>query len=524
MAQWATAIRRPGNVAFINDPGLTDVMYLVAGDPNTLVINLAYFADLTDGTIAGAAIDTDSLTALQIGAGGVDTAELADNAVTGVKVTDQAVGLFEDTALTNVAFGGGTPIELLALDATVDRIVLVRAVATVAAVGGCDWDVGSLSDADGCFEFIGAGTFGIGDKFVGFYALPAGEALQCVLNVAGTAGAIDFYVTVVTPLVQTAQIADAAVTPVKQAYPSLDDPGTYAQAVGRAAGVWTARTGVPVAGDTVTIGTDVFEFDRIDLDSTDDTANNDWNNVTDPLTVPMAVGDYPACGVGGANPLVVGELIYIGTEYMRVTGIVGNDVTFDRGVGGSAIAVHANAVNIMWSASHISGLTANIQVGIQGANQAAAVGTPILVACINEDAGTAGQANDVSAASLAAGAIMLVTADAVGPVVLATTTVSANFLWDAATMLRGAAAGRKRVYSAAYTIDAAEVATTLYVPVPFAPTQVYYSVLRGAVIIVWDGTITVTAAAAPMPDYLAIADGGGAPFQAGDMLSIMAIE
>ena len=85
------------------------------------------------------------------------------------------------------------------------------------------------------------------------------------------------------------------------------------------------------------------------VDSTDDTEGGNWNNVTDPLTVAMGVVAYPTIGQGGANPLVVGDLIYIDTELLRVTGIVGDDVTFERGVRGSIIATHADAVDIFTS-------------------------------------------------------------------------------------------------------------------------------------------------------------------------------
>ena len=81
-------------------------------------------------------------------------------------------------------------------------------------------------------------------------------------------------------------------------------------------------------------------------DSGDDTAGGLWNNITDPLTVAMPSATYPVIGVGGTDPLTVGEYIYIGTELLLVTVIAGNNVTFARGQLGSTTAAHADAVSI----------------------------------------------------------------------------------------------------------------------------------------------------------------------------------
>jgi len=269
----------------------------------------------------------------------------------------------------------------------------------------------------------------------------------------------------------------------------------------------------------------VFEIDRIDLDSTDDTANNDFNNITNPLTVVLTLArGYANIGVDGANPLAVGQLLYIGTEYLRVLSIAGNNVTFGRGRGGSTNAVHANAVSIFWSASHISGPTANIPIGIQGANQAAAVGTPIVAATINNDDGAAAQADSVDAASLGAGAVLLITSDDVGAVVLATTEVATNFAWDAVAMARGAAPARKRVFAARLTVLAGEATTTVYVPVPFTPTGASVEVRTAGATKAWTGAVSFVGAAAPMPAYVLLTDGGGTQLAAADTIDIVAWE
>jgi hypothetical protein len=68
--------------------------------------------------------------------------------------------------------------------------------------------------------------------------------------------------------------------------------------------------------------------------------NNEFNNVTSPLTVVAAVTTY--AGI----TFVVGELFRLGTEILRVTAIAGDDVTFARAQLGTVNAVHANGVAI----------------------------------------------------------------------------------------------------------------------------------------------------------------------------------
>ncbi len=74
--------------------------------------------------------------------------------------------------------------------------------------------------------------------------------------------------------------------------------------------------------------------------TSDYTESDQWDNVTNPLTVDMAVASYPEVGVGGRIPLVVGDVIHIDAEYLQVTTIVSDNVTFTRGMFGSTIAAH----------------------------------------------------------------------------------------------------------------------------------------------------------------------------------------
>lgn len=153
-------------------------------------------------------IRADSITADSIAAGGVASSEILDasiatvdiaaNAVTGAKIPENALGSLEISAVA-VDHADSSPKTILASDANNERIVHVRAVATEAAVGAPDLDVGSAStDPNGIVDDFGAGVWAIGDRFEGIILLPAGEALVATIATAGTAGAFNVFATVVT--------------------------------------------------------------------------------------------------------------------------------------------------------------------------------------------------------------------------------------------------------------------------------------------------------------------------------------
>ena len=96
-----------------------------------------------------------------------------------------------------------------------------------------------------------------------------------------------------------------------------------------------------VSAETVTIGADVYEVEIVNTDSTDNTANDDFNNTTNPLVVAGADVSYP-----GVFAQAVGDLVRIGTEIMRITVKTATDLTFQRGVSGTTTAVHADAEDI----------------------------------------------------------------------------------------------------------------------------------------------------------------------------------
>jgi len=388
LAQWAAAGRKPGRVEYINDATLTDVMYRIAGSPETLVINLAYFADLVDGKVAGAAIDADSLEAGQIATGAVGSDELAAGAVTDTKVSSKIVK-----------------------------------------------EVGHLASG----------------------VLRAG--------------------------------------------------GNYS------------------AGDEVVIGVVTLIVEQINDDSTDTCKNGSFNNTTDPVTAAMTAADYPVIGQGGTKALIVGEIIYIGTEYLRVTVVDGNNVTFERAAAGSTAASHIDTTAIYHDAL---GTAAATKVPVPTQNLTVAEVTPNLVAVINENAGTdTTGANAVNAKSLASGAIMVIVADAVGVVALATTETGANTAWDAVTMQYGAAAGVKQVFTAALTPSAGEDSDdVIYLPIPFDPTivQVFVITASTGAAVLWNGDAVINVAAAPFPAYIELNNDGATKWTANETLYVIAME
>ena len=119
--------------------------------------------------------------------------------------------------------------------------------------------------------------------------------------------------------------------------------------------LYIARYGSEVnLADIIGVATNVNEAHgeqrfSFTVDSTDDTEGDQWNNLNDPLSCNMMSALYPQIGVGGVDPLVVGDVVHIGSEYLQVTVIAGDDVTFSRGMFGSTAAAHADGVDIYLS-------------------------------------------------------------------------------------------------------------------------------------------------------------------------------
>jgi len=146
----------------------------------------------------------------------INSDDIASDAVVGSKLPDDAVGYFDTATEVEVDHADASPVDLLAADSNNDRLVMIQAIASEDAAGGPEFDVGSeTTDPDAAFDDIAAGAWVTDERFVGFCLLPAGEKLQCTINAAGTAGKIKFRSVVLVPKVQTAQIADKAVTTAK---------------------------------------------------------------------------------------------------------------------------------------------------------------------------------------------------------------------------------------------------------------------------------------------------------------------
>jgi len=171
--------------------------------------------EIQDGSVMAAKLGSDVTTTVVVDdvtvelAGGT-TIQVKDNGVSGAKIPEIALGEIEQTAVV-LDHADVSPKELLAADATNERIVWVRAVATQAAAGAPDIDVGSATtDTNGIVHDFAAGAWAVGDRFEGMIRLPAGEALVATIAAAGTAGTFDVFITAVTPQIQRAQLVEDA--------------------------------------------------------------------------------------------------------------------------------------------------------------------------------------------------------------------------------------------------------------------------------------------------------------------------
>jgi hypothetical protein len=238
-----------------------------------------------------------------------------------------------------------------------------------------------------------------------------------------------------------------------------------------------------VEAETVTIGADVYEFEVVATDTTDDTAGGSWNNVTDPLDIAAYAATYPN------SPIVVGSLILIGTEIMRLTNLTGGDVaTFQRGASGTTIAVHADVQNILAGDGIAVGST--VAVGNDGTLTPAA-NTPALV----DDINTVGT-EAITATAVTNNHVHL-QADAVGAVVTAisTTMGGVNNTVAAAAMYGGKAAGMQNFAVQSRVPNAVEVVVDKMIfEFPFTPATVRVAVFVTAtpgLIKDWDGAVTI---------------------------------
>jgi hypothetical protein len=187
-----------------------------------------------------------------------------------------------------------------------------------------------------------------------------------------------------------------------------------------------------VSAETVTFGADVYEIEIVNTDSTDNTQGGDFVPLTNPLVVVDAVTNYP-----GVFTQVVGDLIRIGTEIMRITAKDAADLTFQRGVSATTIATHADAEDIFIGDGIAGGST--VAVGLV-ATLTATVFAPALI----DDIGTEG--TEPFSPSVGTGNNVVMTANTVGAagngVVCSETLTGAGNHWEALETFNGQDAGQ----------------------------------------------------------------------------------
>jgi hypothetical protein len=220
--------------------------------------------------------------------------------------------------------------------------------------------------------------------------------------------------------------------------------------------------------ETVTIGADVYEVEIVNTDSTDNTANSDFDNTTNPLVVAGADVSYPGVFAQG-----VGDLVRIETEIMRITAKDATDLTFQRGVSGTAAATHADALDIFIGDGIAGGST--VAVGLV-TTLTPAVFNAALLADINAE-GTE------PFTATADGTKVVITADVAGVagngVVCAETLAGTGNDWVSAQTFGGSVGGATpyKVYSAVLTQASTDppVATVLQNTLSGVPVWGYTS-------------------------------------------------
>lgn len=121
-------------------------------------------------------------------------------------------------------------------------------------------------------------------------------------------------------------------------------------------------TGDCADAETVTIGDDIYVLRLLTTDTTEDTADGDFNNTDNPLVIPNAVTKAEYAAVDWTE----GELIRVADEVMAVTYSGADHVHLWRGAGGTTIVAHANGVDIFQHATPAAPGAGEIYVGIVG--------------------------------------------------------------------------------------------------------------------------------------------------------------
>lgn len=241
-----------------------------------------------------------------------------------------------------------------------------------------------------------------------------------------------------------------------------------------------------VAAQTVVIGPDTYRVAVVNTDSTKDTSGGEFNNTKAELhNVTME-----------AHGRVIGDLIRVESEIMVVTGVPrANALHLKRGVSGTTIAAHADALDIFVEAAGGGG---GIGVGL-----VTTLTPTAFVAALVPDINNRGSAAVVAAAMAAAGPVLVTAAKSRGgPVAVGSegvayatteTLAGAGNAWDAATLGGGSDAFIPAMISIVPT--AAQVTEgKIYIPTPFVSPQVvgaFVFTTTTRAYVAWAGAVTI---------------------------------
>lgn len=262
--------------------------------------------------------------------------------------------------------------------------------------------------------------------------------------------------------------------------------------------------------ETVTIGTNVFEYQTIQTTTGLTTASGQWNvNTNGPLSVTMT-----------AHGLVAGQALAVEGELFNVLRVVdANTVVVARSRYGTVAAAHANGVTIYKGAA--LAVTTDIPVGLI-TTFTPTIASVALTAAINNAAtstlervvgttGTVGtntiydpgsaytyaqRIGKVIATRNSDSSVSLVSAVAENSVLATTETLAgSNNVFSTATMAGGVARVIKRLSSVVRVPTATEVTLgTIYVPFGYVPTawNIRVQVTSSGAYKAWGGTTTVS--------------------------------
>ena len=241
-----------------------------------------------------------------------------------------------------------------------------------------------------------------------------------------------------------------------------------------------------VDGDDLVIGATTFEFDVIATDTGVNTASGELNNTTDPVNVTIA-----------GHGLSVGAMLRVESEFMVVTVVVdANILTVHRGVSGSTIATHADALDIFIGEV----APANVIVGVLAAALTNADWTDALIADVNDSVRSS---ENVLAVDIGVDEVLVVASDVpggtpqVGVIALTTTETFFNATndWGAATMAGGRASSLQTRVSQTRVPTANEITLgNMHFQFDFVPIVIDIAVRVTATGIVtsWNGGFTIT--------------------------------